>query len=264
MSKSMHSGGISMLLVLDVGNTNTVVGIFSGKKLLEHWRLISNKRTTDEVGIMLLGLLASSSIKKEDIKAAIYASVVPSFDEMFMDGVEQYIEVPCMKVNTNLHTGLKINMKNPSEVGADRKLNSIAGIEKYGAPLIIVDLGTAITLDIISPKAEYVGGIIAPGMELGMEALFLHTAKLPQIMLNAPANYIGRNTIEAIQSGIVYGTVGMVDSLIEGVFKELGATCTVVATGGHAEILATHSKIVKKIDPWLSLEGMRIIYEKNN
>ena len=155
-------------------------------------------------------------------------------------------------------------MKNPAEVGADRKLNSVAGIEKYGYPLVIVDLGTAITLDIISQQGEYIGGIISPGMELGMEALFSHTAKLPQIVLKAPDNYIGKSTIEAIQSGIVYGTVGMVDTLIEGVFKELGAPCKVVATGGHAEILAFHSKIVTEVDPWLSLEGMRIIYERNS
>jgi len=257
-------GGIPMLLVLDIGNTNTVAGVFSEKKLIEQWRLTSKKRTTDEVGIMILELLNSSSIRKKDITAAIYASVVPSLDEMFIEGVKQYIGVPCMKVNASLNTGLKINMKNPAEVGADRKLNSVAGIEKYGYPLVIVDLGTAITLDIISQQGEYIGGIISPGMELGMEALFSHTAKLPQIVLKAPDNYIGKSTIEAIQSGIVYGTVGMVDTLIEGVFKELGALCKVVATGGHAEILAFHSKIVTEVDPWLSLEGMRIIYERNS
>ncbi|NLV82723.1 MAG: type III pantothenate kinase [Synergistaceae bacterium] len=252
-----------MLLVLDVGNTNTVMGIYSGEKLVGHWRLTSKKQTVDEVGLMILGLLNSSSIKKENIKAAIYASVVPSLDEMFIEGVKHYINVPCMKVNATLDTGLKVKIKNPAELGADRKLNSIAGIKKYGAPLIIVDLGTAITFDIISPDGAYIGGIISPGMELGMEALFLHTAKLPQIVLTAPANYIGRSTIEAIQSGMVYGTIGMIDTLIAGVFKELGGPCRVIATGGNAEILVAYSTIVKDVDSWLALDGMRIIYERN-
>lgn len=253
-----------MLLVLDVGNTNTVMGIFSGEKLVGHWRLTSKKQTVDEVGFMILGLLSSSSIKKEDIKAVIYASVVPSLDEMFVEGVKQYINVPCMKVTAALDTGLKIKIKNPAELGADRKLNAIAGIKKYGGPLVIVDLGTAITLDVISAKGEYIGGTISPGMELGMEALFSHTAKLPQIVLNAPANYIGGNTIQAIQSGIVYGMIGMIDTLLRGVFKELGGACRVVATGGHAETLIAQSTIVKEADPWLALDGMRIIYERNS
>ncbi|MCE5184303.1 MAG: Type III pantothenate kinase [Synergistaceae bacterium] len=252
-----------MLLVLDVGNTNTVMGIFEGKKLIDHWRLTSRKQTADEVGFMILGLLSASGISKEMICASVYASVVPSLDEMFMEGIKNYVGVPCLKVSQDLDTGVKVRMKNPAGLGADRLLNAVAGVEKYGAPLVIVDLGTAITLDVISADGAYVGGTIAPGMELGMESLFSRTAKLPQISLEAPGHYIGGDTTEAIQSGIVYGTVGLVEALLRGVFKELGGPCRVVATGGHASILARHSDIVKEVDPWLTIEGLRIIYERN-
>jgi len=252
-----------MLLVLDVGNTNTVMGIYEGKKLTNHWRLTSKKQTADEVGFMILGLLGASGIPKDKINASIYASVVPSLDEMFVEGIKNYIGVTCLKVTQDLKTGLKISIKNPAGLGADRLLNAVAGIEKYGAPLIVVDLGTAITLDVISADGAYIGGTIAPGMELGMESLFSRTAKLPQITLKAPGHYIGGDTTEAIQSGIVYGTVGMVDALLAGVFKELGGPCRVVATGGQASILEEHSNIIKEVDQWLTLEGLRIIYERN-
>lgn len=253
-----------MLLVLDVGNTNTVMGIYSGDKLLKHWRLTSKKQTVDEVGLMILGLLNSSEIKKEEIAAAAYASVVPPLDEMFIEGVKKYVGVRCLKITEHLDTGLKVRMKNPTGLGADRLLNAVAGISKYGAPLVIVDLGTAITLDVVSPDGAYIGGAIAPGMELGMESLFSHTAKLPQISLEAPDHYIGGDTIEAIQSGIVYGSVGMVDALLLGIFKELGCSCHVVATGGNAALFAEHSKLITTMDQWLTLDGLRIVYERNS
>ncbi len=252
-----------MLLVLDVGNTNTVMGIYKGEKLLQHWRLTSKRQTVDEVGFMIQGLLESYSINRNDIKAAMYASVVPSLDEMFMQGVREYIKVPVKKVTTNLDTGLTIKINNPSGLGADRLLNAVAGISKYGAPLVIVDLGTAITLDVIASDGSYIGGTISPGMELGMESLFSRTAKLPQIALEAPGHYIGVDTTEAIQSGIVYGTAGMVDTLLRGVFRELGGECRVVATGGHAQIMTEYSEIIKEADQWLTLDGLRILYDKN-
>ncbi len=253
-----------MLLVLDVGNTNTVMGIYSGDKLTNHWRLTSKKQTVDEVGFMILGLLNASEIKKEEINAAAYASVVPSLDEMFLEGVKNYIGVQCLKVTADLDTGLTVKMKNPTGLGADRLLNAVAGIQKYGSPLIVVDLGTAITLDVVSSEGSYIGGAIAPGMELSMESLFSRTAKLPQISLEAPGHYIGGDTTEAIQSGIVYGSVGMVDSLIHGIFAELGGPCRVVATGGHAHLFAEHSKLITDLDQWLTLDGLRIIYERNS
>lgn len=252
-----------MLLVFDVGNTNTVMGVYKDKKLVNQWRLTSRRQTADEVGIMILGLLGASEITKEDIDGAIFGSVVPSLDEMFLEGVRKYLGRECLKVSTDLDTGLKIRMKNPTGLGADRLLNAVAGIEKYGAPLIIVDLGTAITLDVISGDQAYLGGVIAPGMELSMESLFKRTAQLPQIELIAPPSYIGGNTVEAIQSGVVYGTAGMVDRMIKGIFKELGGPCRVVATGGHAPIIAKYSNRVDTVDQWLTLDGLRILFERN-
>ena len=252
-----------MLLVFDIGNTNTVMGIYKGEELINKWRLTSKKQTSDEVGFMVLGLLAASGIAKGDIDGAIFGSVVPSLDEMFREGVRKYLGLECIRVSTKLDTGLEIKMKNPTGLGADRLLNAVAGIEKYGKPLIVVDLGTTITLDVVSREGAYLGGVIAPGMEIGMESLFSRAAKLPQIELVAPENYIGGNTVEAIQSGIIYGTAGMVDRMIKGIFKELGGPCRVVVTGGHAPIIAKYSNRVDTVDQWLTLDGLRILYERN-
>ena len=252
-----------MLLVFDIGNTNTVMGIYKGEELINKWRLTSKKQTSDEVGFMVLGLLAASGISKGDIDGAIFGSVVPSLDEMFREGVRKYLGLECIRVSTKLDTGLEIKMKNPTGLGADRLLNAVAGIEKYGKPLIVVDLGTTITLDVVSREGAYLGGVIAPGMEIGMESLFSRAAKLPQIELVAPENYIGGNTVEAIQSGIIYGTAGMVDRMIKGIFKELGGPCRVVVTGGHAPLIAKYSNRVDTVDQWLTLDGLRILYERN-
>lgn len=252
-----------MLLVLDVGNTNTTMGLYDGENMVGHWRLTSKKQTVDEVGFTIQGLLKAADVDKSEIKAAAYASVVPPLDEMFIEGVRQYVGVPCLKITSALDTGLKVNMKNSTGLGADRLLNAVAGIHKYGYPLIIVDLGTAITLDVISAAGEYIGGTISAGMELSMEALFSKTAQLPKISLEAPGHFIGGDTVEAIQSGIVYGSAGMVDSLLRGIFKELGRDCRVVATGGHAPIFAKNSVLVSDVDQWLTLDGLRIIYERN-
>lgn len=252
-----------MLLVFDVGNTNVVMGIYSGAALVKHWRLTSYKRTVDEAGLTLLGFLNNSGLKKEDIHAAAYASVVPSLDEIFLEAIREYLGIPCLKVSSDIDLGVEIRTKNPSEVGADRLLNAAAAKEKYGTPLIVVDLGTAITLDVVSSDGAYLGGAIAPGMEVGMELLFSRTAKLPQISLVAPERYIGRSTVEAIQSGIIYGFVGMIDRLASGIFDELGGPCRVIATGGHAKILAEHSRMVTDVDSWLTLDGLRIVYERN-
>lgn len=240
-----------------------MLGVYSGKELTVLWRLTSQKRTADEVGFTLLGLLNASSIKKEDIEAAVYASVAPSLDESFIKAVNEYLGLACIKITADLDLGIKIKTRHPHEAGADRLLNALSAKEKYGTPVIVVDLGTAITLDVVSREGDYLGGAIAPGMEIGMELLFSKTAKLPQIALIAPERYIGASTAEAIQSGIVYGFVGMVDTLARGIFKELGTRCRVVATGGHASILAAHSEVVTDVDHSLTLEGMRIVYERS-
>lgn len=252
-----------LLLVIDVGNTNVVLGVYSGEELIAQWRLTSQKRTVDEVGFTLLGLLNASSIKKEDLAGGVYASVVPSLDETFIRAVEEYLGVSCLKISADLDLGVRVKTKHPHETGADRLLNAVSAKEKYGTPVIVVDLGTAITLDVVSAEGDYLGGAIAPGMEIGMELLFSKAAKLPQIALVAPEKYIGPSTTEAIQSGIVYGFVGMVDTLARGIFRELGTQCRVVATGGHAGILAAHSEIVTDVDQSLTLEGMRIVYERS-
>ena len=243
-----------MLLVFDIGNTNTVMGIFDGDKLVGHWRLTSRKRTADEVGFMIQGMLSSFGIDKGAIDGAIFGSVVPPLDEMIRGGVRKYIGIECLRVTAKLNTGLTIKMKNPTGIGADRIVNAVAAREKYGAPLIVVDLGTAITFDVIAQDGAYLGGAIAPGMELAMESLFSRTAKLPQIELVAPEHVIGGNTVEAIQSGIIYGTVGMADKIIKGIFKELGGPCRVVATGGHAPLIAKYSNRIDTVDQWLTLD----------
>ncbi len=252
-----------MLLVLDVGNTNTTMGVYDGQKLVRHWRLTSKKQTVDEIGFTMHSLLDTFSIDRSQITGAVYASVVPPLDDIFIQGVENYIGVQCLRVSSRMVRGLKIAMKNPTGIGADRLANAVAGIEKYGCPLIVVDLGTAITLDVISKDGAYLGGTISPGMELGMGALFEGTAKLPKVSLAAPQHYVGGNTIEALQSGIVYGTVGMVDTLIREINKELGYDCRLVATGGHSHIFTKYSSLVSECDPWLTLDGLRIIYERN-
>lgn len=251
------------LLVFDIGNTNTVVGVYDNKILVNRWRLTSDRKTSDEIGVMTLGLLSAAGISKDDIEGAIFGSVVPSIDDNLRKGVRDYIGVDCIRVSTKLNTGLEIKMKNRTGLGADRLLNAVAGIEKYGYPLIIVDLGTAITFDVVSRERAYIGGAIAPGMELGMNSLFRHTAKLPQTELAVPAHYIGGNTIEAIQSGIVYGTVGMVDSMVTEIMREMGEECHVIATGGHATLISAHSKKIHTVDQWLTLDGLRILYERN-
>ena len=251
-----------MLLVFDVGNTNTVMGIYDGEKLVGHWRLTSQKRTADEVGFMIQGLLSSFGIERSVITGAIFGSVVPSLDEMIREGVRRYIGIEPIRVTSKLDLGISIKMKNPTGIGADRLINAVAGAKKYGAPLIIVDLGTAITFDVVSRDGAYLGGVIAPGMELAMESLFSRTAKLPQIELSAPEHIIGGNTVEAIQSGVIYGTVGMTDKITKGIFKEIGGPCRVVATGGHAPLIAKYSNRIDIVDQWLTLDGLRIIYER--
>ena len=254
-----------MLLVIDIGNTTIVTGVFDGEKLIANWRLSSSLHTSDEFGIMLLNLLASKQITPSDIDGAAFASVVPFIDSSMKQAVKDYFKVEPLQVSALTDTGIKIQVYNPREVGADRIVNAVAGLHKYGAPLIVVDYGTAITFDVISDEGAYLGGVIAPGLVSGISALFSKAAKLPQVSLSIPERVIGRNTEENIQSGILFGNGGLTDRLIDMIREQPGLkTARVVATGGHAELMKQVSQRIQYVDNNLMLEGLRLIYTRLN
>ena len=252
-----------MLLVMDVGNTTTVIGIFDGDNLNAHWRLSSILHTSDEFGVYLLTLLSTASIKPKDIDSAVLSSVVPSLDIPICEAVRTFFGVDCLRVDAFVETGMEIRYAAPREVGADRIVNAVGGMHKYGAPLIVADYGTAITFDVVSSDGAYLGGVIAPGLVTGINALFGRTAKLPQVGIELPSSVIGRNTSESVQAGVLFGNAGLTDSLVERIRSELGIKAPVVATGGHAALMATIAKSIDYVEPWLTLEGLRIIHEKN-
>lgn len=249
-----------MLLVLDIGNTTTVTGIYDGDELIAHWRLSSILHTADELGIYLLNLLATKNIEPAKITGAAFASVVPSLDFSMTQAIKQYFNVEPLQVNALANIGMEIRTKNPREVGADRIVNAFAGREKYGAPLIVADYGTAITFDVVSEDGAYLGGVIAPGLQSGISALFSKAAKLPQVALSIPESVIGRNTEEAIQAGILFGNAGLTDRIVKMIRNEPGLEAAkVVATGGHAGLMAKVSETIDYVDKWLTLEGLKLI-----
>ena len=256
-----------MLLVLDVGNSTTVIGVFdmNEKKLLHKWRMTSLRQTSDEIGLLLLNLLKSADISLTDINSAIMSSVVPALDNLIIEAIKNYFGVDCMKVSIALDLGIEIKYAAPDEVGADRLANAVAAISKYGeeGPIIIIDYGTAISFEVISNGA-FLGGVICPGLETSIEALFGKTAKLPQVALEAPSAVIGQSTIEAIQSGVIYGNVGMTERIVLMIKNQLGVKeCKVIATGGHAKLMSRYVETIQHVDTWLTLDGLRIIYERN-
>jgi type III pantothenate kinase len=252
-----------MLLVMDAGNTTTVVGVFDGEKLISHWRLSSILHTSDEFGIYLLTLLSTIGVKPENIDSAILSSVVPPLDAPIREAIKTYFGADCLRVDAFIDTGMEIRYAAPQEVGADRIVNAVAGRHKYGSPVIVADYGTAITLDVVSPDGAYLGGVIAPGLVTGVQALFSSAAKMPKVGLELPPSVIGRNTAESTQSGILHGNAGLTDRLVEKIRGELGIEALVVATGGHAELMASISTTIDRVDPWLTLDGLRILYERN-
>lgn len=251
-----------MILVVDVGNTNTVIGVYVGDQLRGSWRVMSERRTSDELGLTLTGLMGAGGLGGH-LEGAIISSVVPSLDGPWREAIRRYMGVEPLEVSCQLDLGIQVAYGNPAEVGADRLVNAVAGVALYGSPIAIVDLGTAITLDVVDRQGRYLGGAIAPGLVLSMETLFSRTAKLPQVSLDAPGSVIGKSTMESIRSGIIYGYAGMIDSLVDRVFVELGEEFPVLATGGHASVLAEHSRHRVTVDPWLTLKGLKIIYERN-
>ncbi|MEG1312158.1 MAG: type III pantothenate kinase [Peptostreptococcaceae bacterium] len=254
-----------MLLVFDVGNTNMVLGIYKNKELIKYWRINTDKeKTSDEYGILINSLFEYENIDMKNIKDIIISSVVPNVMHSLENFCLRYCDKQPMVVGPGIKTGLNIKYDNPKQVGADRIVNAVAGIEKYGYPLIIVDFGTGTTFCAISNKGEYLGGTIAPGIKISSEALFQRASKLPRVELVKPGSTICKNTVSAMQSGIIYGYVGLVDKIIEMMKKELNqGEIKVIATGGLANLIASETESIDSVDRFLTLDGLRLIYDKN-
>ncbi len=253
-----------MLLAIDVGNTNTVLGAFDGAALRHHWRIeTSHTRTADEYGILVRQLFASVGLDPARVKAIVVSSVVPPLAFTLEGMCQRYFGLRPLFVGPGVKTGMPILYENPREVGADRVVNAVAAFERWRCGLVVVDFGTATTFDAVSPRGEYLGGAICPGVAISMEALFRHASKLPRVEFAKPPAVVGRNTVASIQSGLVYGYVGLVDGICARMADELGFAPKVVATGGLAPLVAGVSKAIGEVDEHLTLDGLRIIYDRN-
>ncbi|HET6923044.1 MAG TPA: type III pantothenate kinase [Anaeromyxobacteraceae bacterium] len=253
-----------MLLAIDVGNTNTVLGVFEGAALRQNWRVeTSHVRTSDEWGILTRQLFAAVSLDPAGVDAVAVSSVVPPLAQALEQMAQRYFGRKPLFVGPGVKTGMPILYDNPREVGADRVVNAVAAWQRWKCGLVVVDFGTATTFDAISPRGEYLGGAICPGIAISMEALFRHAARLPRVEFARPPQVVGRNTVHSMQSGLVYGYVGLVDGLCDRMREELGFPAKVVATGGLAPLLAGVSRTISEVDEHLTLEGLRLVHELN-
>ena len=254
-----------MLLAVDVGNTNVLIGLYEGARLRAHWRLQTHKRrTVDEHKVLMEQLFNLEGVDRESINHGVLACVVPPLQDVMVELMADYVGLNPLVVGPGIKTGMAIKLDNPREVGADRVVNAVAAYEEARGACVVVDFGTATTFDVISKQGEYLGGAIAPGLHISADALYRNTAKLPRVPVMRPRGVVGRSTVESIQSGLVFGYVGLVDGILERTIKEMGFVAhRVFATGGLARLISGCSKYIHDVDDFLTLKGLRILYEKN-
>ena len=253
-----------MLLVIDIGNSNIVMGTYEGKKLMKHWRISTDRQKTgDEYGMLINDLFRYQGVHISDIHNIIISSVVPPLVVPMVKMCERYFHIHPLLVGPGIKTGIRLNYENPRAIGADRIVNVVGAYEQFGGPLIVIDIGTATTFDVVAENGDFLGGVIAPGIGTSADALFNSTAKLPRIELVPPKNIVCRNTVQGMQAGIIFGYVGQIDEIVRRIRLETGMYMKVIATGGLARMIAKESKTIDKVDHFLTLTGLRVLFERN-